>query len=309
MAGLNYNHLRYFWTVAREGHLTRAAERLNLSQSALSTQIRKLEDQIGHPLFERRGRSLVLTEAGQLAFDYAEAIFATGEELLGTLTDSVRLARQTLRVGALATLSRNFQMDFLDPVLREREIGLVLRSGSLGELMTQLEAHRLDILLVNQEPLRASDSQWIAHRIDEQPVSLVGDPARIGAPSGLGALLQAHPLILPSRESGVRSGFDALVMRLGITPTIAAEVDDMAMMRVLAREDIGLAVLPPIVVRDELRSGQLREIARLPGLTETFSAITLQRRFPNPLVARLLDAKGIAMPKTARAAARKPRHA
>jgi len=289
-----HNHLRYFWVVAREGHLTRAAERLHLSQSALSTQIKKLEDQVGHPLFERRGRSLVLTEAGQLTFDYAEAIFATGEELLWTLKETGRHARQALRVGALATLSRNFQIEFLKPVLADQSISLVLRSGSLGELFALLEAHRLDILLVNQEPLRTADSHWIAHRIDDQPVSLVGDPERIGEDKELETLLRSHPLILPSRDSGVRSGFDALMMRLKITPTIAAEVDDMAMMRVLARENVGLAVLPPIVVRDELRTGRLREAAHIPGLIETFSAITLQRRFANPLVARLLDAKGVA---------------
>jgi LysR family transcriptional activator of nhaA len=291
MAGLNYNHLRYFWVVAREAHLTRAAERLNLSQSALSTQIKKLEAQLGHGLFDRRGRRLVLTEAGQLTFDYAEAIFASGDELLGTLMASDKRVRQSLRIGALSTLSRNFQTEFLKPVLGEGDVGLVLKSGSLGELMALLESHRLDIVLVNQVPLRSSDSLWIAHRIDEQPVSLVGGPRRIGKRTDLVSLLRAHPLILPSRESGVRSGFDALAMRLKITPTIAAEVDDMAMMRLLARENVGLAVLPPIVVRDELKSGLLREVATLPGLTETFSAITLQRRFPNALLTRLLGTK------------------
>ena len=114
MSTLNYNHLRYFWAVAHDGNLTRTAERLNLTQSALSVQIRKLEQRLGHALFERRGRQLHLTEAGQIALDHADAIFATGEELLGTLRGS-GVARQALRVGSLATLSRNFQMEFLPP--------------------------------------------------------------------------------------------------------------------------------------------------------------------------------------------------
>lgn len=288
MGQLNYNHLRYFWVVAREGHLTRAAERLNLSQSALSTQIRKLEHQLGHPLFERRGRRLILTEAGKVTLDHSDAIFAAGEELLGTLKHSKIESRQVLRVGALATLSRNFQMKFLSPVLGDPDFEIVIHSGNLPGLLTELEAHRLDVLLVNQVPLRDAATNWIAHLIDEQHASLVGTAERLGAERNVETLLNTHPLILPSIDSGLRNGFDALAERLGVRPQIAAEVDDMAMMRVLAREDIGLAVLPPIVVKDELANGRLIEAAPLESITESFSAITLIRRFPNPLLSRLI---------------------
>ncbi|MFX8652895.1 LysR family transcriptional regulator, partial [Acinetobacter baumannii] len=116
MSTLNYNHLRYFWAVAHDGNLTRTAARLNLTQSALSVQIRKLEERLGHALFERRGRQLHLTEAGRIALDHADAIFALGGELLGTLGNTGE-ARRILRVGSLATLSRNFQMAFLRPLL------------------------------------------------------------------------------------------------------------------------------------------------------------------------------------------------
>ena len=107
---LNYNHLRYFWAVAHEGNLTRAAERLHVSQSALSIQIQKLEARLGHALFERRGKQLILTEAGQIALDHVAAIFATGDELLGTLSEKTGPVQRVLRVGALSTLSRNFQI-------------------------------------------------------------------------------------------------------------------------------------------------------------------------------------------------------
>ena len=149
MTPLNYNHLRYFWAVAHDGNLTRTAERLNLTQSALSVQIRKLEQRLGHPLFERRGRQLHLTEAGQIVLDHADAIFATGDELLGTLRQS-GVVRQALRVGSLATLSRNFQMEFLRPVLGRADIDLILRSGSAGELLRALEALSLDVVLLNR---------------------------------------------------------------------------------------------------------------------------------------------------------------
>ncbi len=288
MSALNYNHLRYFWAVAHDGNLTRAAAQLNLTQSALSVQIRKLEERLGHALFERRGRQLHLTEAGRIALDHADAIFALGSELLGTLGNT-GAARRILRVGSLATLSRNFQMAFLRPLLGRADIELVLRSGSTAELLRALETLGLDVVLLNQAPLRDTGSAFVAHRLAEQPVSLVGTRARLkGRKRDLADCLRDHPVILPTSDTGVRTGFDALADRLGIRPQIAAEVEDMAMMRLLAREDVGLAVLPPIVVRDEIAAGTLVEAHQLPGIAEMFYAVTIARRFPNPLLRPLL---------------------
>ncbi len=108
MPRLNFHHLHYFWAVAKEGNLTRAATHLHVSQSALSAQIRQLEEQLGQPLFARVGRSLQLTEAGQLALGYAESIFASGNELMALMREGRRDERQVLRIGAVATLSRDF---------------------------------------------------------------------------------------------------------------------------------------------------------------------------------------------------------
>jgi LysR family transcriptional activator of nhaA len=313
MAGFNYHHLRYFWAVAHDGNLTRTAERLNLTQSALSVQIRKLEERLGHALFERRGRQLHLTEAGRIALDHADTIFAAGDELLGTLAQT-GTARQALRVGALATLSRNFQVEFLRPLMGRSDIELILRSGSTAELLRSLEALSLDVVLLNSPPARDALTSSVAHRLAEQPVSLIGTPERLknfhgrqpstnpggrkGAgrgrgqpppsPEKLAELLAAHPLILPTPESEIRIGFDALLDRLGIRPQIAAEVEDMAMLRLLARADLGLAVLPPIVVKDEIAAGTLVEADHLPGIGASFYAVTIERRFPNPLLRELL---------------------
>jgi len=294
MSRFNYNHLRYFQAVAHAGSLTRTAERLNVSQSTLSVQIRKLEDRLGHELFERRGRGLELTEAGRIALDYADAIFATGDELVATLGHS-GTARQVVRVGSLATLSRNFQVDFLRPVLSRSDVEVVLRSGSAGDLLQALDALQLDMVLVNEAPARDAITPWVVHRIATQQLSLVGLPEIAGEGSELESLLAKHLVILPTRENSLRTGFDALVDRLGVRPKIAAEVDDMAMIRLLAREGIGLAVVPPIVIRDELAAGNLVEIAPIPDLVETFYAVTVPRRFPNPLVDELLDAAETAL--------------
>jgi LysR family transcriptional activator of nhaA len=288
MAALNYHHLRYFRAVAHEGRLTRAAERMNVSQSALSKQIRQLEESLGQALFEREGRALRLTEAGRIALDHADAIFETGEELVSTLKHAGH-ARRPLRVGAMSTLSRNFQISFLRPVLRRPDIEVVLRSGGSVELLEALSTLQVDLVLTNRPPDGSALTPYIVHRIAEQAVALVGVPELCPPGLGLAERLASAPLILPTQLSGPRSGFDALVSRLGVTVEVAAEVDDMAMMRLLAREGAGLAVLPPIVVRDELDAGTLVGAGDLPGITETFFAVSTRRRYPNPLIRLLLN--------------------
>ena len=288
MKNLNFNHLRYFWAVAHEGSLTRAAERLNLSQSALSVQIQKLEHQIAHPLFERVGKRLVLTEAGQIALDYADTIFQAGDELMSTLDGRPLANRQVLRVGALTTLSRNFQLEFLHPLVGRTDVELIVRSGTIRDLLAQLEAHAIDVVLSNSAAPRDAHAPFRNHLLNEQPVSLVGRPRPGQAPFRFPEDLRSVPILLPSLDSDIRIAFDRLLELAGIRPIILAEVDDMAMLRLLAREREGVTLVPPIVVRDELESGTLVEYCRIPQLSESFYAIILNRRFPNQLLAELL---------------------
>lgn len=289
---LNYKHLRYFWTVANVGGLTAAAKRLNVSQSALSTQIKALEDRLGHALFERRGKSLILTEAGEVALEHADAIFTVGEELLTIMRDGAHSGRRPVRIGAAATLSRNFQLEFLKPLLGADGVRFTLRSAPVDDLMAGLEAHALDVVLTNASPLREDDARWRAEIVDRQPVSVIGHATRRDPDGDLARLLSDQPLILPGRGAPARAGFDALVEKLGVTPRVIAEIDDMAMIRLLAGSDAGVAVAPPIVMRDELRAGRLEELCALPGLEETFFAITQTRRFRNETLDLLLGAGG-----------------
>lgn len=255
----------------------------------MSIQIKQLEERLGQSLFERRGRRLYLTEAGRITLDHADTIFSAGEELIKTLKETGR-TRRANRIGALATLSRNFQMEFLRPIIGRSDVDMILRSGSTRELLCALEALNLDIVLLNQTPMTDSLTPFIAQHIYQQRVSLVGKPSYGRPGARLADLLAVHPVILPTLESGVRPQFEALVARLGITPQIAAEVDDMAMMRLLAREGAGLAVLPPIAVKGELESGVIVEFDALPGVIESFYVVTVKRRFPNPLIRPLLEA-------------------
>lgn len=287
MSGLNYHHLRYFWAIAHERSLTRAAARLHVSQSALSVQLRQLEERLGHPLFERVNRRLELTEAGRIALEHADAIFRTGDELVSALRGAAS-GRAVLRVGAVATLSRNFQLGWLRPLLSRTDVELVLRSGTLAELLPQLRDHSLDVVLSNSPVPRDAASPWRVHRIGEQEASLVGRPRRGRRTFRFPEDLRDTPIVLPSKQSGLREGFDALMDQAGIHPTIFAEVDDMPMLRLMARECPAVALVPPVVVRDELDRGILVELARVPALRESFFAVTASRRFPSPLLKALL---------------------
>lgn len=294
MPHLNYHHLQYFWAVAKEGKLTRAAERLHVSQSALSAQIRQLEDQLGQPLFHRVGRSLQLTEAGRIALAYAEQIFTTGNELVATLTEGHRPDREVLRIGAVATLSRNFQDSFVRPLLARRDIALVMQSGSLAELLARLSSHTVDLVLSNRPVVADAQAEWRCRRIARQPVSLVGPPReRRAVPFRFPEDLEGCVLLLPSVNSEIRTAFDLLCEQLSVRPLILAEVDDMAMLRLLARDTDAIALLPTVVVRDELREGVLQEYCAVPQLVENFYAITVKRHFQSPLLKALLSRESL----------------
>ncbi len=291
---VNFHHLHYFWAVAKEGNLTRAATHLHVSQSALSAQIRQLEAQLGQDLFERRGRALLLTEAGRVALGYADSIFAAGAELVAVLREGRRAQREVLRVGAVATLSRNFQENFLSPLFEREDVELVLQSGALTDLLARLRVHTLDVVLSNQRVQHSADDPWRCRRIAQQPVSLVGRPKVRGRkafkfPDDLADVA----LLLPGRDNDIRTGFDLLCEQLGIRPRVRAEVDDMALLRLLARDTDAVALVPSVVVRDELSSGVLVEYAAVPDLHENFYAITVKRQFEPPALKQLLGRRAV----------------
>lgn len=289
---INYHHLHYFWAVAKEGHLSRAAARLHIAPSALSTQIRQLEEQLGQRLFHRQGRTLVLTEAGRIALEYADTIMTAGQELVATLREGRRHERQVLRLGAVATLSRNFQRTFVAPLLGMTGVELVLQSGTLGELLPRLQAHTVDLVLSNRRVPEDADNAWRCVRIARQQVSLVG-PRRVRRrPFRFPADLADVPLLLPSRDNGFRSAFDLVCERAGLRLNVVAEVDDMAMLRLLARDSGAVALVPAVVVRDELHDRRLEEYCVVPHLYEEFWAVGVRRQYQHPLLRTLLDRPG-----------------
>lgn len=285
---MNYHHLRYFWLVARTGNLTRAAQASQIAQSALSMQIHALEQAIGQELFTRSGRRLVLTEAGRVVYEYADVIFQKGEELQGVLRTLSSEAQQPLRIGALATLSRNFQLEFVRPLLAHGNI-FTIRSGRLTDLVADLASFTLDLVLSDVMPSPVESSGVLVHHLGRQAVSVVGQAARHTIGQSVADIFTTEAIVLPARPSSIRIDFDAYIERMQLRPRILAEIDDMAMLRVIARVHDGVTIVPPIVVKDELARGELVELAQIVELRETFYALTLPRRYPHAQTNLLLE--------------------
>jgi len=287
MARLNYHHLFYFWQVATDGNLTRVARKLHVSQSALSSQIRKLEESAGAKLMERSGRSLQLNETGRRVLAYANEIFTKGEELESLLLRGIEPERQLLRIGMLSTLSRNFIENFITPLLADGNVRFSLQSGSLPELLDGLGRHQLDVALTNSSVQGSEAQVWQSQLLARQPVSVFGPPTAEHFPA-FPEGYRDRRWVLPNPRSEVRGAFDAFCTLWQLEPDIHAEANDMAMLRLLARDSGALAVLPRVVVRDEIQQGTLVEYMALPNVYEDFYAITVRRHYVPPGLQQLL---------------------
>lgn len=287
---LNYHHLRHFWMIARHRSMTRAAAKLNISQSTLSEQLAELEEWLGEPLFERRGRTLHLTDSGRVALEHAETIFTTGHDLVTRFRQSDQKRQRVLRIGAVGPLSKNLQYDFIQPLLKDSRTKLVVVAGGLNDLTRQLQEHRLDLVLSNI-PVRADQEENVFnHLLGEVPVFLVGGKHLKVTKTSFPEVLRNIPLFLPSRQSDVRADFDVILANAGLEPFVHAEVDDMALLRLLALSGEGLALVSKIVVERELQSSKIKFMLRVPGLAEKYYALTVRKRFQNAWIAEVVEA-------------------
>lgn len=287
MARLNYHHLYYFWHVAKVGNLTQAAQQLHVSQSALSSQIKQFEDVTNSRLFDRIGRALILTEAGQIVLGYANEIFSKGEELESFLKQGQQSHRQLIRIGSISTLSRNFLEAFVAPLLPRNHVTISMQSARLDDLLNRLQTHALDVVLSNISVQGNTENMWRCQLIARQQVSVIG-PADKKHGTHFPEDFKQYRWLVPSQQSEIRAAFDSLCGQWKFEPDILAEVDDMAMLRLLARDSGALSVLPKVVVRDEINRGELEEYVTLPNVFENFYAITIKKQYQPSALSELL---------------------
>lgn len=287
MSRLNYHHLNYFWHVAKIGNLTKTAEILHVSQSALSTQIKQLEDSVGHQLFAREKRKLVLTDVGKITFSYAETIFKLGSELEGKLNYGQQTESQVIRIGMLSTMSRNFVEAFVKPLMNNPNIKLVIAARGQANLLNELSNHELDLILTNIEVRGSSKQSWQCQLLTKQPICVIGHPG-LKLNKEFNQEYSNVDWILPLSNTPIRSAFDGLCAQYQFQPNILGEADDMAMLRLLARDTKAVAVMPSVVVKDEITNGNLTSYATLPNIYENFYVVTVQKHITNQLVTDLI---------------------
>jgi LysR family transcriptional activator of nhaA len=292
MAWLNYHHLLYFWTVAREGSIARACRVLNLTQPAISAQIRTLERSLGESLFERRGRSLILTETGQFVYRYADEIFTLGRELQETLAGRPSGRPARLAVGVVEALPKLVAFRLLEPALRGPDAArLVLREDRLERLLGDLAAHALDIVLADTPLLASTRVRAFSHLLGECGVTVFGAPGVAAAHRRrFPESLDGAPFLVPTDNTALRRSLDVWFDRRGLKPTIVAEIEDSAVMKVFGQAGMGLFAAPTIVEREVRRQYAVNVVGRIPEVRERFYAISVERRIRNPAVLSITSA-------------------
>jgi len=285
MHWLNYHHLLYFRAIAAEGGIARAAEKLRLGQSTLSTQLRQLEETVGKPLFERRNRKLVLTEAGKAALEYANEIFRLGGEMLEVLKDHMPGDRTHVQIGALDSVPKSVLLSVVMEAYRTKPCTVSILEGKGDELLRELHAHRIDLIVSNYPAQLAEGSRLFSRSVAKLPVSVYGAAKFLPLKKGFPESLSGKPFVLPTVHSKLRHDLNHFFKLHGIAAAPVAETQDTSLQRLLAEHGIGLA---PFSEAGSFERQKLERLGRLKGVYEEVWLISAQRKLENPIAAELM---------------------
>lgn len=293
MDWLNYHHLRYFWIVAKEGSLARAAERLRVSQPSISGQIRELESAFGQRLFKKEGRKNVLTEAGRMVQRYADEIFSLGGEMMNALQERPTESAMRVRIGLTDSFPKLVGNEILKPVFSlGRAVQVICREGKPLDLIAQLAAHRLDLVLADEPPSSSVNIRVFDHRLGETGC-LVCASRKLAAKlaPGFPRSLHGAPALLPAENAPLRRAAETWLRDLGVKPRVEAEFEDPAMMKVMAAEGRGFIVMPTAVSTIALKRYGLSVIGSAEDCRISFHAFTAERKVEHPAVTAITRSK------------------
>jgi len=288
---MNYNHLHYFWVVAREGSIAAATRKLNLTQPTISAQLRLLEESLGEKLFERAGRGLVLTEAGRIALRYADEIFALGRELRDTLRDRPTGRPVRMTVGIADVVPKLVAYRILRPAFEGgKDVELVCREGPSESLLALLGQHEVDLVLTDA-PASAAPLRAYNHFLGESGTTFFAAAALASdARRDFPRSLHGAPLLLPGAGTQSRRALELWLDANGIEPRRVGEFDDLALMIAFGRGGTGIFPAPS-AIEDEVESEYgVRVVGRLPEVRERFYAVSGERKVKNPIVAAITGA-------------------
>ena len=286
MRHLNYNHLYYFWAVAREGSIAKASEVLHLTPQTISGQLKVLEDSVGEPLFQRVGRGLALTDAGYLVNQYADEIFSLGAELTERVKSHQPGMPASLQVGVVNSIAKLIGYRILKPVINMKEgVRVVCREGDLESLLGELAVHRLDVVLSDRPIPAGLNVRAYSHPLGESGISFfahesIADRYQDNFP----ASLADAPLLMPLARSSLRRSLDEWLDRNNLNPVIAAEFEDSALMKAFAQGGLGPFPAPTAISAEIEAMYQVRQIGVASGVRESYYAISPERKLKHPAI-------------------------
>ena len=283
---LNYHHLRYFWTVAREGSLRCAAETLKVSQPSICSQIQLLEESLGEDLFRPSGRSLALTEFGQLIFGYAEEIFALGGEILRATKQAPGVRFLRLHVGIVDSFPKLMSHELLRPVLEHQPpVQLTCHEGKLADLVSQLNTHRLDLVLSDEPASPGASGKVFNHLLGTCDLTFCAMPKLARTLKGrFPRNLEGAPALLPTQNCTLRRDLEKWFGSSGIEPRVVAEFEDAALTKIVASGGLGFIAIPTLVASEAVERYGFVPIGRTKEVETRFYAITAERRFTHPAI-------------------------
>jgi LysR family transcriptional activator of nhaA len=289
---LNLKHLRYFWTVGKQGSIARAADVLFVTPQTISGQLHELEQQIGSKLFRREGRRLALTETGRLVFSYADEMFRLGLELQDVLGGQTPGACITLKVGVAMVVPKLLAYRVLEPVFQMQEtVRLICHEAPLVDLLADLSVHKLDLVLADVPVNPALNIRAYSHALGETGVSFLAAPALARElAGGFPGSLDRAPMLMPGAGSSLRRNLEAWFEQQGVVPNVLAEFEDRALMKAFGERGVGVFTVPTAVERDVIDKYRVEVVARTHEVGERFYLISPERRIKNPAVSAITDA-------------------
>lgn len=289
-APFNYKHLYYFWVVAKEGGISRAAEKLGMAVQTVSAQVRELERSLGYALLKPAGRGLVLTEAGRAALEQADQIFQLGEALPARVRDAVSAPAVRLAVGICDGLAKLVVHSLLLPVIAQPHLRLLCHEGELEDLLGDLALHRLDVVLSDRPAPPNPNIKLYSHPLGVAPIAWYG-AAKFAAPAGVDFLstLGDVPVLLPTTHTAVRDRLDVWFEQHAIRPRIAGEFEDSALLKTFGASGMGVFPAAQWAQDDLLAHYAVQYLGPCEGVSQHFFAIGTEKKVHHPLVQRLLQ--------------------
>jgi LysR family transcriptional regulator, transcriptional activator of nhaA len=292
MEWLNYHHLLYFWTVAKQGSITRASEELRLAHPTISAQVHRLEEVLGEKLFARSGRRLVLTEAGRVAFRYADEIFSLGRELLDALKGKTTSKPMRLVVGVADVLPPSLVRRFLEPALRlGHPIQIECRNDkSVEEFVAELAIHRVDVVIADGPAGPGTKVRAFSHLLGECGTTFFAAPKlALSMRRKFPQSLEGTPFLLPGAPSMVRRALEQWFDAQAIRPNIAGAFDDSALAKDFGESGMGVFAAPTVIEAEVLQHYRVRVVGRVEEVRQQFYAISVERKLKHPAVVSICE--------------------